>query len=126
MSQDNDSSATYAQGPADHFSLLSDRDRARIWARICGPEHGKKISEQVCPQGFNRHVTPDLAWVIRGWACFVRLEMCCYAEAYDSCLAYAWRRGAWGFSADHLADLQDWIHSSLDLAIDPAIDGQEV
>lgn len=117
MSQDNDSSATYAQAFDHHFSLLSDRDRARIWARICGPEHSRKISEQVCPQAFNAHVTPDLLWVIRGWASFVRLNMASYAEAYDSCLAYAWRRGAWGFSSQHLAELQDWIHSSLGAAI---------
>lgn len=111
------------------FALLSDAEKRRIWARICGssggPEHGKKISEEVSPELFNQHVTPDLLAVIRAWACFVRLDMAGYAEAMDACLAYAWRRGGWGFNADHLADLQDWIHDALNLAIDLAIDGQE-
>lgn len=77
--------------------------------------------ERVSPELFNAHVTADLAAVIRGYACFVRLEMADYSEAMDACLAFAWRRGAWGLSAAHFADLQDWIHQQLALAIGPEI-----
>lgn len=77
--------------------------------------------ERVSPDLFNAHVTDDLQVVIRSWACFVRLDMADYAEAMDACLAYAWRRGAWGLSAAHLADLQDWLHQELARAIGPEI-----
>lgn len=77
--------------------------------------------ERVSPDLFNAHVTDDLQVVIRSWACFVRLDMAGYGEALDACLAYAWRRGAWGLSAVHFAELQDWIHQQLSLAIGPEI-----
>lgn len=120
MNPHDDASANDPQAANDGvFALLNEADRRRSWGRICGPGHGRKTSEEVCPQGFNEHVTPDLLAVIRAWACFIRLDMAGYAEACDSVMGYAWRRGAWGFTADHLADLQDWIHSSLSMAIDP-------
>lgn len=75
--------------------------------------------ERVSPDLFNQHVADDLLAVIRAWAGFVRLDMAGYAEALDACLAYAWRRGAWGFSPVHLEDLQDWISDQLSLAVDP-------
>lgn len=75
--------------------------------------------EIVSPEQFNAHVTPDLEAAIRGYACFIRLDMCSYGEALNRVLGYAWRRGAWGFSPVHLTDLTDWIGDELVRAIGP-------
>lgn len=132
MNGEHDSSPAYPQGQnSDDWLNAADSwwsqalgvagagFRARLdgWARrgsVAAPE-------RVSPELFNAHVTADLAAAIRSWACFIRLDMADYGEAMDSCLAYAWRRGAWGLSAAHFADLQDWIHDQLALAIGPEI-----
>lgn len=130
MKSDNDSSTGYPQVTSDDDWL---NDAASWWSQAlseAGAGFRSRLDaearlaqadapERVSPDLFNLHVTPDLAAVVRAWACFVRLDMAGYSEALDGCLAYAWRRGAWGFSAAHLADLQDWIHDQLSLAIDP-------
>lgn len=91
------------------------RARLDAQAKQAQPE---AVPEQVNPEHFNAHVEADLLAVIQAWACFVRLDMAGYAEAMDACLGYAWRRGAWGFSSQHLAELQDWIHDQLSAAIE--------
>lgn len=73
--------------------------------------------ERVSPEDFKRYVQADLHAVIRSYACFIRMEMSTYEEAYNSARLYAWRRGAWGFSDRHLTELQDWIHDALAAAI---------
>lgn len=69
--------------------------------------------DRVSPEGFNLHITPDLNAIIASYACFIRLGMASYVEAYNGCLEYAWRRGSWGFNPTHLEELQDWVHARL-------------
>lgn len=93
--------------------------RARLDAQARKGEADRP--ERVSPELFNAHVADDLLAVIKGFGCFIRLDMADYSEAMDSCLAFAWQRGAWGLSAAHFADLQDWIHEQLAATIGPEL-----
>lgn len=132
MSGEHDSSPNNPQALCDDDWLKA----AEVWWASALSEAGKGfrarldaqakrepgwVAEQVSPELFNQHVEADLLAVVQGFACFIRLDMADYSEAMDSCLAYAWRRGAWGLSAAHFAELQDWLHDQLALAIGPEI-----
>lgn len=73
--------------------------------------------DRVNPDLFNIHVTPDLLAIIGAYGRFLKLEMCDYRHAYRHCVAFAWRKGAWGFNPENLSVLQNWIHDRLADAI---------
>lgn len=121
MNGEHDLSTAYPQASCDEDWLnkagAGFRQRLDAAARQRRPDWPERVS----PELFNAHVTADLHAVIRGYACFVRLDMAGYAEAMDGCLGYAWMRGAWGLSATHFSELQDWLHQELATAIGPEV-----
>lgn len=129
---DNDSSTNNPQEPVGDDWLKAAADWWSDALQVAGKDFRRTLDadarkaaadapEQVDPDHFNQHVTPDLEAAIKGYASFIRLGMADYQEAFDHVRMFAWRRGGWGLSPDHWDDLLHWIHDRLGTAIGPEI-----